>query len=205
MHDELQQISAALVRHEELIASSMASAVRTQVDCYRHDYSPSVETLLDSCRSTARFVISGILGGQSMSTSGAAVIGAQRAKAGMPLHGMVSASRVSYGEILQSLHTVLESHRGLTHHLPLVAMQRIGHAHHLYVDSAVLAHRQRTLLQAVDDEAERAALVEALFLGVASPGRSLWEIAEMLRIPAGAVRRGGGTAFPKSPKRWCLT
>lgn len=186
MHDELQQISAALVRHEELIASSMASAVRTQVDCYRHDYSPSVETLLDSCRSTARFVISGILGGQSMSTSGAAVIGAQRAKAGMPLHGMVSASRVSYGEILQSLHTVLESHRGLTHHLPLVAMQRIGHAHHLYVDSAVLAHRQRTLLQAVDDEAERAALVEALFLGVASPGRSLWEIAEMLRIP----RRG---------------
>ncbi|MDX1892695.1 helix-turn-helix domain-containing protein [Mycolicibacterium sp. 050158] len=169
-----------------MIASNMASAVRTQVDCYRHDYSLSYETLLDGCRSTVRFVTSGILGDQSMSTSSASAIGEQRARAGIPLHGMVAASRVSYNEILQSLHAALASHHGLTQNVPLVAMQRIGHAHYLYVDSAVLAHRQRTLLQAVDDEAERAALVEALFLGRASPGRSLWEIAEMLRIP----RRG---------------
>jgi PucR C-terminal helix-turn-helix domain len=184
--DDLRSISAALTRHEEAIASNMASAVRAQVDCYRHDYSPSFETLLDACRSTARFVTNGILMDQSMSTASASAIGEQRAVAGIPLHGMVAASRVSYNEILQSLHAALTSQHGLSHHGPLAAMQRIGHAHHLYVDSAVLGHRQRTLLQAVDDEAERAALVEALFLGRASPGRSLWEIAEMLRIP----RRG---------------
>jgi hypothetical protein len=126
------------------------------------------------------------VGEQSMSTSSASATGEQRARAGIPLHGMVSASRVAANEIWQSLHAALGSHHDLTQHSLLLAMQRIGHAHHLYIDSAVLAHRQRTLLQAVDDEVEHAALVEALFLGVASPGRSLWEIAEMLRIP----RRG---------------
>ncbi len=184
--DELRSIGRTLVRHEERIASTMASAVRTQVDSYRHDYSPSFEAVLDSCRSNLRFVTSGLLGEQSTSTHTASLTGEQRARAGIPLHALVSASRIASHEISQSLHTALRSQHGLTQQALLLAVQRIGHAHHLYIDSAVLAHRQRTLLQAVDDEAEHAALVEALFLGVASPGRSLWEIAEMLRIP----RRG---------------
>jgi PucR-like helix-turn-helix protein/diguanylate cyclase with GGDEF domain len=181
--DELPSIGRTLARHEDQIASNMASAVRAQIDCYQHDYSPTYDAVLQSCRANIRFVNSGLVGEQSLAINSASVTGEERARAGVPLHGMVAASRVSFHEILQALHAAIGSQQDLTRDAPVLAMQHIGQAHHLYIDSAVLAHRQRTLLQAVDNEAEHAALVEALFLGMASPGRSLWEIAEMLRMP----------------------
>ena len=51
-------------------------------------------------------------------------------------------------------------------------------------------YRRRATQQAVEDEAERAALTEALFSGTVTAGHSPWEIADLLGLPTrGALRR----------------
>jgi sugar diacid utilization regulator len=45
------------------------------------------------------------------------------------------------------------------------------------------AYRERAIQQALDDEAERSALTEALLQARISDDRSLWEVAQLLRIP----------------------
>lgn len=184
-HD-VSLIGNALDQRGELIAGNMAAAVFAQVDYFKHDHSPSHESVLNSCRANLRFVLSGLIGEQSMDARGAAETGEERARGGMPVHGLVAGHRVASNEIWRALHSAMDGHAGLSREALLSAVEQVGQAQHFYVETGVLAHRQRTLLQALEDEAEYAALVDALFLGVASPGRSLWEVAELLRIP----RRG---------------
>ncbi|OBI13191.1 hypothetical protein A5714_15070 [Mycobacterium sp. E2462] len=182
----ISDLGAAIKRRSEEISRNMTAAVYAQIDFYKHDSSPSHQSVLDSCRANLDFVLSGLIAEQSTNASSATRTGDERARGGVPLHSLIASHRVSSNEVWQALHSTVGNFVELSREAMLAVAERVGYAQHVYVETGVRAHRQRSLLQAVGDQAEYAGLVEALFRGVALPGRSLWEIAELVRIP----RRG---------------
>jgi DNA-binding PucR family transcriptional regulator len=64
------------------------------------------------------------------------------------------------------------------------ATTRLWQAQDLYTDAMTSAYRQQATQQVLDDEAERAALAEALLEGRIFDDRSIWEIADLLRLPS---------------------
>lgn len=61
--------------------------------------------------------------------------------------------------------------------------ERIWEAQEVYTEAMTTGYRRRATQQAIADEAERAALPEALFSGTVSPAHSPWEIADLLGLP----------------------
>ena len=56
-------------------------------------------------------------------------------------------------------------------------------AQDVYTDAMTAAYRRQAMQQALEDEAERSALTEALLQARVTDDRSLWEVAQLLRIP----------------------
>lgn len=72
---------------------------------------------------------------------------------------------------------------GITSGGLLRATSLIWHAEDIYTQAMSEAYRQTAMLQVADDEAQRSALTEALFHGRVSDDRTLWDIAQLLRLP----------------------
>jgi hypothetical protein len=64
------------------------------------------------------------------------------------------------------------------------ATARLWQAQDLYTDAMTSAYRQQAMQQVLEDEAERAALAEALLKGRIFDDRSIWEIADLLQLPS---------------------
>jgi sugar diacid utilization regulator len=56
-------------------------------------------------------------------------------------------------------------------------------AQDVYTDAMTVAYRRQAIQQALEDEAERSALTEALLQARITDDRSLWEVAQLLRLP----------------------
>lgn len=52
-----------------------------------------------------------------------------------------------------------------------------------YTDAMDRTYRQQAMHQVIEDEAERAALADALLQARIADDRSLWEVAQLLRLP----------------------
>jgi sugar diacid utilization regulator len=63
------------------------------------------------------------------------------------------------------------------------ATKRIWHLQDAYTDAMTGAYRQQITHQVLEDEAERAALTEALLDGRTLTDYTVWEVAQLLRLP----------------------
>jgi hypothetical protein len=130
-----------------------------------------------------RFIFGGLAGPQTFDTTPAALTGESRAQSRVPLHMVMSAYRIGSHLIWQALLDVVEAHGDISQHALLTVTERIWEAQDVYTQAMTTGYRRRATQQAIADEAERAALTEALFSGTASPGHSPWEIADLLGLP----------------------
>jgi len=96
---------------------------------------------------------------------------------------VMAAYRVGSHLIWQALLEIVEAHSDISRHALLIVTERIWEAQDVYTEAMTTGYRRRATQQAVDDEAERAALTEALFTGVVAAGHSPWEIADLLGLP----------------------
>ncbi len=95
----------------------------------------------------------------------------------------MAAYRIGSHLIWQALLDIVEAHDEISRHALLAVTERIWEAQDVYTNAMTNSYRRRATQQAVDDEAERAALTEALFSGTVSAGHSPWEIADLLGLP----------------------
>ena len=182
--EQMSLIEAELSTRAEQLGAAVASAVRGEIDFYRHTEVVSEEQLVESCTTNVRFIFSGLTGPQSFDTTPATVTGESRAQSRVPLPVVMAAYRVGSHLIWQALLEIVEAHRDISRHALLAVTERIWEAQDVYTEAMTTAYRRRATQQAVDDEAERAALCEALCHGtVSTGGHSPWEIADLLGIP----------------------
>jgi PucR C-terminal helix-turn-helix domain/GGDEF-like domain len=181
--EQVSLIGAELIMRAEQLGAAVASAVRDDIDFYRHTEVVSEYQLVESCTANVRFIFSGLAGPRVFDTTPAAVTGESRAQSRVPLPVVMAAYRVGSHVIWQALLDIVEAHSDISRHALLAATERIWEAQDVYTDAMTNAYRRKATQQAVDDEAERSALTEALFTGTASAGHSPWEIADLLGLP----------------------
>ncbi len=78
---------------------------------------------------------------------------------------------------------VAAAHANIGRDALLRATALLWQAQDVYTDAMTAAYRRQAMQLALEDEAERSALTEALLQARITDDRSLWEVAQLLRLP----------------------
>jgi hypothetical protein len=141
------------------------------------------EELLASCTENLRYLFEGLRTAEPFDTSPAYATGAQRAASGAPLPAVMAAFRVASHHLWDAMVEVVGGQANITREALLSATALVWDAQDVYTDAMTRAHQVEATQRALDDAAERSALTEALLEARISDDRSLWEIAQLLRLP----------------------
>lgn len=181
---QLAEVGALLGARVDELAARVANAIRTEVDFYGHTTVVPDDVLVADTAANLRFVFAALQAGDAFDTSPAVNTGAKRAAAGVPLPAVMDAFRVAAHELWGVMIELAGRTPGVGAPALLRATELFWQAQDHYTTAMTSAYRQQAMNQALEDEAERAALAEALLEGRLSGAHSLWEVAQMLRIPA---------------------
>ncbi|MDT5096772.1 MAG: hypothetical protein QOC76_509 [Mycobacterium sp.] len=180
---ETRGLASTLADRVDELAQDVASAVRAEVGFYKSTRAVTDDDLLDSCTENLRFALKSLEDGVAFDTSPAVATGCRRAAAGIPLPAVMDAYRVASYRLWDAVVDVATEKRGVSRDMVIQATRRIWRFQNLYTDAMASAYRQQNMHQVLDDEAERAALTEALLDGRTITDYSVWEVAQLLRLP----------------------
>jgi hypothetical protein len=181
--EETRGLASTLANRIDELAQDVASAVRAEVDFYKSTRAVADNDLLASCTENIRFALKSLEDGVAFDTSPAITTGSRRAAAGVPLPAVMDAYRVASYRLWDAIVDIATEKRGISRDTMIQATRRIWRFQNLYTDAMASAYRQQTMHQVLDDEAERAALTEALLDGRTITDYSVWEVAQLLRLP----------------------
>jgi sugar diacid utilization regulator len=95
----------------------------------------------------------------------------------------MDAYRIGSYRLWDAVVDIATEKRGVSRDMMIEATRRIWRFQNVYTDAMTSAHREQTMHQVLEDEAERAALTEALLDGRNITDYSVWEVAQLLRLP----------------------
>jgi len=180
---QVMEIGSAVGRRLDEIAQEVASSVSANVEFYKDTRVVSADELLSSSTENIRFLFDGLSAGAGFDTSPAETTGTNRAAAGVPLPVVMDAFRVASHHLWDAMIQVAGEHPAIGRAALLRATARLWQAQDVYTDAMTAAYRRQAMQQALEDETERSALTEALLQARITDDRSLWEVAQLLRLP----------------------
>lgn len=180
---QVMEIGSVVGRRLDEIAQRVVSSVRANVAFYSDTEVVSAAEILSSSTENIRFLFEGLRDGATFDTSPAVATGTNRAAAGVPLPAVMDAFRVAMHHLWDAMVEVAGAQPSVSRDALLRATALLWRAQDVYTDAMTAAYRRQATQQALDDEAERSALTEALLQARISDDRSLWEIAQLLRLP----------------------
>jgi PucR C-terminal helix-turn-helix domain/GGDEF-like domain len=180
---EVRRIASALASRVDELAHSVASAVRAEVDFYKSTGVVTDDELLTSSTDNLQFALKGLEAAAGFDTSPAVATGSKRAAAGVPLPAVMDAYRIASHHIWDAVVQIATTQPGITRDALIEVTKRIWIIQDAYTDAMTSAYRQHITQQVLEDEAERAALTEALVDGRTLPDYTVWEVAQLLRLP----------------------
>ena len=181
---QLAEIGALLNSRVDDLARRAADSIRANVEIYGNDQLVPTDELLADTAEKIAFVFRALASGKAFDTAAATVTGHKRAAAGVPLPAVMDAFRVATHHIWDAMIELATDHPGISGTALLVATSKFWEAQDRYTDAMAGAYREQAANQLIEDEAERAALTEALLEGKALGDYSLWDVAQLLRIPS---------------------
>ena len=180
---QVQRIGLVLLSRVEELARQVTSSVKANVEFYQNTNVVTDDELLESTTNNLAFLFNSVQAGGQFDTSPAVTTGAQRAAAGVPLPAVMDAFRVASHHVWDVMAAVANADPPSSREALVRATTMMWNAQDVYTDAMARAHRAQAMQQALDDEAERSALTEALLQARISDDRSLWEVAQLLRLP----------------------
>lgn len=183
---DVQVVKIGELLNEQLdgLVAKVVAAIRAEVPFYKNTRVMPDDVLVPATADNLRFVFQALEEGTEFNTSPAVATGGTRAAAGVPLAVVMHAFRVASHVLWDVMIELAGAHPGISGQALIMATSRFWRAQDLYTDTMAGAYRQQAAQQAIDDEAERSALTEALLDGRPLGDYGLWDIAQLLRIPA---------------------
>ena len=181
--EHVRRIASMLADNVDKLAQDVACAVRAEVDFYKSTRVVTDDDLLASCADNLRIALNSLQEGAAFDTSPAVATGSRRAAAGVPLPAVMDAYRIGSYRLWDAVVDIATEKRGVSKDMMIEATRRIWRFQNVYTDAMTSAHREQTMHQVLEDEAERAALTEALLDGRHITDYSVWEVAQLLRLP----------------------
>jgi PucR C-terminal helix-turn-helix domain/GGDEF-like domain len=181
--EHVRRITSELASNVDELARDVASAVRAEVDFYKTTRAVADDELLASCTENLRYALKSLEDGVAFDTSPSVTTGSRRAAAGVPLPAVMHAYRIASYRLWDAVVDIATEKRGVSRDMMIEATRRIWRFQNLYTDAMATAYREQNIHQVLEDEAERAALAEALLDGRTITDYSVWEVAQLLRLP----------------------
>ena len=180
---QVRAIASALASRVDELAQSVVSAIRAEVGFYKSTGVVTHDELLASSADNLQFALKYLETASGFDTSPAVATGSRRAAAGVPLPAVMDAYRIATHHLWDAFVQIAITQPGIGRDVLISATERIWHIQDAYTDAMTSAYRQQTTQQVLEDEAERAALTEALLDGRNLNDYALWEVAQLLRLP----------------------
>ncbi|OBI43601.1 hypothetical protein A5708_18350 [Mycobacterium colombiense] len=170
-----------LARAPEL-GKAMADLLCREIDAYRDGSVVSKAKVAESCVANVTFIFDSLTGNDDVDVSPAAQTGTARALAGVPLPAVMTAYRIGFRFMWEkTIATAREA--AIPTDSILDATARVFLAQDTFTQAMSTAYRQQLTAQILEREEERSALVEALLSRQITDRHSLWEAADLLRLP----------------------
>jgi hypothetical protein len=175
------ELSKSMLARAPRLGEAMADLLCGQIDVYRDGIIVTTDELRDSCVANLTFVFHS-LAGDDVDVSAAERTGTTRALAGVPLPAVMTAYRIGFRFMWEETLAAARA-AGIPAESILDATARVFLAQDTFTQAMASAYRQQLTAQILEQEQERSALVEALLSRRITDTQSLWEAADLLRLP----------------------
>ena len=171
-----------LARAPEL-GEAMADLLCREIDAYRDGSVVTKDEVRDSCVANVTFIFDSLAGRRGRRCLARASTPAPtRALAGVPLPAVMTAYRIGFRFMWEETLAAARA-AGIPTDSILDATARVFLAQDTFTQAMADAYRQQLTAQILEQEEERSALVEALLSRRITDTQSLWEAADLLRLP----------------------
>src|SRR5271156_1124859 len=164
------------------LGKAMADLLCREIDAYRDGTVVTKEQVAESCVANVTFIFDSLAGDADVDVSPAEHTGTARALAGVPLPAVMTAYRIGFRFMWEQTIAAARD-AGIPTDSILDATARVFLAQDTFTQAMSAAYRQQLTAQIIEREEERSALVEALLLHRITDSQSLWEAADLLRLP----------------------
>ncbi len=204
---EIEDLVGRLRARADELVEAMAAQIENEIGFYRNGGLVPPGALRASCQANFEFMLDSLAGDSSDPVS-ARETGRLRAEQGAPLADVMAAYRVGTRYLWDAVLAEAASAR-ITDDVLVHASSRLWQMQSSYTDAMTVAYRDVQSRRLLEQDQQRSALVEALLEGRVSSGGTLWEAAELLRLPrkgpfvvvAAEVPEVGRQAVPAAEER----
>jgi sugar diacid utilization regulator len=170
-----------LARAQEL-GVEMADLLCREIEAYRDGTVVTKDQVVESCVANLTFIFESLNREGDVDVSPAEQTGIARALAGVPLPAVMTAYRIGFRFMWEETLATARAAAIPTDSI-LDGTARVFLAQETFNQAMSNAYRQQLTAQVLEREEERSALVEALLSRRITDRQSLWEAANLLRLP----------------------
>jgi PucR C-terminal helix-turn-helix domain/GGDEF-like domain len=174
------ELSKLMLARAAKLGIAMADLLCHEIDAYRDGSVVTRDQVAESCVSNVTFIFHSLTGDADVSP--AEQTGTERALAGVPLPAVMTAYRIGFRFMWEETLATARA-AGIPTDSILDATARVFFAQETFTQAMSSAYRQQLTTQILEREEERSALVEALLSQRMTDRQSLWEAADLLRLP----------------------
>src|SRR3984957_1234120 len=164
------------------LGRAMADLLCREIDAYRDGTVVTKDQVAESCVANVTFIFDSLAGNADVDVSPAEHTGTARALSGGPLPAVMTAYRIGFRFMWEETIAAARAAANPTDSI-LDATARVFLAQDTFTQAMSAAYRQQLTAQILEREEERSALVEALLSHRITDSQSLWEAADLLRLP----------------------
>ena len=176
------ELSKLMLTRAPALGEALADRLCREIDAYRDGTVVTKGEVRASCEANLTFVFHSLSGHANIDVSPAEAAGTARALAGVPLPAVMTAYRIGFRFMWEETLAAARAARIPTESI-LEATARVFLAQDTFTQAMASAYRQQLTAQILEQEEERSALVEALLSRRITDSQSLWEAADLLRLP----------------------
>lgn len=181
---QIAEVQTALISRCDDLGAIVADTVWREVPFYPESGRVTRAELEVVCAANLRFIFEGLDSRAALDTNVATTTGIDAAAAGVPLPVVLDVYRIGCRLAWEEIVTVAAARPDICREALIRATARVWMAQDVLIHTTESGYRDEATRKVLAEEAERAALVEALIEGRIAAQGSLWEVAAMLRLPA---------------------
>src|SRR6201995_2835926 len=176
------ELSKLMLARAPELGQELADRLFREIDAYRDGNVATKDELRASCEANLTFFFHSLSEHADVDVSPAERTGTARALVGLPLPAAMTAYRIGFPFMWEETLATAGA-AGIPTESILDATARVFVAQDTFTQAMASAYRQQLTAQILEQEEERSALVEALLSSRITDTQSLWEAADLLRLP----------------------
>jgi hypothetical protein len=181
---QVAEVAEVLSHRTDELAAVLARAIIQEVSLYGSTPPVRFDVVADGCAAHIRPIFAAIAAEIPFDSSAATELGAARARDGVPLASVMEAYRVGFRGLWDAVVAESATQAQMNNEAVRTLTAKVRAAQDIYTRAMAVGYREEQTRRLANDEFERSVLIDSLLHGWLLEQRSLWEVADALRLPS---------------------